>query len=64
MTIRNVLVLGASGDQGIPLVNSLQRRGFAVAAGARRPDAMAGTPFPDTSPTSSASRPSGIGHAV
>lgn len=47
MTIRNVIVLGASGDQGIPLVNSLQRRGFAVTAGARRPDAMAGTPFPD-----------------
>ena len=47
MTIRNVIVLGASGDQGIPLVNSLQRRGFAVTAGARRPGAMAGTPFPD-----------------
>lgn len=47
MTIRNVLVLGASGDQGIPLVNSLQRRGFAVTAGARRADAMAQTPFPD-----------------
>jgi len=47
MTIRNVIVLGASGDQGIPLVNSLQRRGFAVTARARRADAMAGTPFPD-----------------
>lgn len=47
MAIRKVIVLGASGDQGIPLVNSLQRRGFAVTAGARRPDAMANTPFPD-----------------
>jgi len=47
MTIRNVIVLGASGDQGIPLVNSLQRRGFAVTAGARRAGAMAQTPFPD-----------------
>ena len=47
MTISKVIVLGASGDQGIPLVNALQRRGFAVTAGARRPEAMAGTPFPD-----------------
>ena len=47
MTIHKVIVLGASGDQGIPLVNALQRRGFAVTAGARRADAMAGTPFPD-----------------
>lgn len=47
MAIRKVIVLGASGDQGIPLVNSLQRRGFAVTAGARRPDAMTNTPFPD-----------------
>lgn len=47
MAIRKVIVLGASGDQGIPLVNSLQRRGFAVTAGARRADAMANTPFPD-----------------
>ena len=47
MTIRKVIVLGASGDQGIPLVNALQRRGFAVTAGARRADAMANTPFPD-----------------
>jgi NAD(P)H dehydrogenase (quinone) len=47
MTIHKVIVLGASGDQGIPLVNALQRRGFVVTAGARRPDAMANTPFPD-----------------
>lgn len=47
VAIAKVIVLGASGDQGIPLVNALQRRGFTVTAGARRPDAMAGTPFPD-----------------
>lgn len=47
MAIDNVIVFGASADQGIPLVNALQRRGFKVCAGARRADAMAETPFPD-----------------
>lgn len=47
MDIEKVIVLGASADQGIPLVNALQRRGFAVCAGARRADAMVDTPFPD-----------------
>jgi uncharacterized protein YbjT (DUF2867 family) len=47
LSIDKVLVLGASADQGIPLVNALQRRGFRVSAGARRADAMEGTPFPD-----------------
>lgn len=45
--IRNVLVLGASADQGIPLVAALKSAGFAPIAGARRADAMADTPFPD-----------------
>ncbi len=45
MSISKVIVFGASADQGIPLVNALQRRGFQVSAGARRPNAMAGTPF-------------------
>jgi uncharacterized protein YbjT (DUF2867 family) len=47
VTISRVIVLGASADQGIPLVRSLLRRGFQVTAGARRADAMAATPFPD-----------------
>ncbi|WP_296678896.1 SDR family oxidoreductase [Novosphingobium sp.] len=47
MSIEKVIVFGASADQGIPLVNALQRRGFSLTAGARRADAMAGTPFPD-----------------
>ena len=47
MSIKRVCVLGASADQGIPLVAALQRRGFAVTAGARRPGAMESTPFPD-----------------
>lgn len=47
MNIAKVIVLGASSDQGLPLVNSLLKRGFEVTAGARRPDAMRETPFPD-----------------
>lgn len=47
MSIAKVIVFGASADQGIPLVNSLHRRGFRVSAGARRTDAMEQTPFPD-----------------
>jgi uncharacterized protein YbjT (DUF2867 family) len=47
MSIDQVIVLGASADQGIPLVDALLRRGFRVSAGARRADAMRTTPFPD-----------------
>lgn len=47
MSIVKTIVLGASADQGIPLVNSLLRRGFQVTAGARRADAMEATPFPE-----------------
>lgn len=47
MTIEKVCVLGASADQGIPLVAALKAAGLTVTAGARRADAMAGTPFPD-----------------
>lgn len=45
--IRNILVLGASADQGIPLVAALKAKGFSPTAGARRADAMAPTPFPN-----------------
>ncbi|MBL0001409.1 MAG: NmrA family NAD(P)-binding protein [Sphingomonadales bacterium] len=47
MPITKVIVFGASADQGIPLVNALQRRGFDVSAGARRANAMDQTLFPD-----------------
>ena len=47
MAIEKVCVLGAPADQGLPLVAALLDKGFAVAAGVRRADAMAGTPFPD-----------------
>lgn len=47
MTIEKVCVLGASADQGQPLVAALLQAGFAVTAGVRRKNAMAGTPFPD-----------------
>jgi NAD(P)H dehydrogenase (quinone) len=43
----HVLVLGASADQGVPLVRALLAAGHEVTAGARRADAMATTPFPD-----------------
>ncbi len=41
--IAKVLVLGASGDQGLPLLDALLDAGFKTTAGVRRPDAMAGT---------------------
>ena len=41
------IVLGASGDQGIPLVSRLLDAGFSVTAGTRRDDALVNTPFPD-----------------
>lgn len=41
-----VMVLGASGDQGVPLVTALQAHGHEVIAGVRRDDALANTPFP------------------
>jgi uncharacterized protein YbjT (DUF2867 family) len=47
MTIEKVCVLGAPADQGQPLVAALLGAGFAVTAGVRRDDALAGTPFPD-----------------
>ena len=47
MTIEKVCVLGAPADQGQPLVAELLAAGFSVTAGVRRPDAMAGTLFPD-----------------
>ena len=45
--IQKVLVLGASGDQGIPLVAALKDKGASVIAGARRLDAMQDTPYSD-----------------
>jgi len=48
------IVLGASGDQGIPLVSRLLDAGFSVTAGTRREGALANTPFPDL-PTIAAS---------
>jgi uncharacterized protein YbjT (DUF2867 family) len=45
--IEKVLVLGASADQGIPLVGALQARGVTPIAGARRLDAMQGTAYPN-----------------
>ena len=48
------IVLGASGDQGIPLVSRLLDAGFSVTAGTRRDDALANTPFPNL-PTVTAS---------
>ena len=47
MTIEKVCVLGASADQGVPLVDALQTAGFAVTAGARRAEAMEQTSFPN-----------------
>jgi uncharacterized protein YbjT (DUF2867 family) len=43
--IRKVIVLGASGDQGHPLLERLIADGFAPTAGLRRAGALAGTPF-------------------
>lgn len=45
--IQKVLVLGASGDQGIPLVTALKEHGAEVVAGARRLDAMKDSIYPE-----------------
>lgn len=45
--IDKVLVLGASADQGLPLVAALKDAGVSPIAGARRLDAMHDTEFPD-----------------
>ena len=44
-SIRKVLVLGASGDQGQPLLRELQAKGFSPTAGVRRLDALRDTPY-------------------
>ena len=46
--IQKVAVLGASADQGVPLVAALKKAGLKVTAAARRMEAMKATPFPDT----------------
>ena len=46
--INNVVVLGASADQGVPLVSALREAGLIPTAAVRRLDAMEATPFPDT----------------
>lgn len=46
--VEKVVVLGASADQGIPLVAALKKAGFTPIAAARRMDAMQTTPFPET----------------
>jgi uncharacterized protein YbjT (DUF2867 family) len=43
MSIKKVLVLGASGDQGLPLLDALQAAGFETTAGVRRADALKDT---------------------
>jgi uncharacterized protein YbjT (DUF2867 family) len=45
--IEKVLVVGASGDQGLPLVAALLDMGVTPIAGVRRLDAMKDTAFPD-----------------
>lgn len=47
VAIEKVMVLGASGDQGIPLVAALLDHGVTPIAGVRRLDAMQGTAYPD-----------------
>ena len=47
-TIKSVVVLGASADQGLPLVSALLEAGLTPIAAARRMDAMASTPYPKT----------------
>ncbi len=47
MAIRNVILLGATADQGIPLVGRLGEAGYHVTAAMRRPEAIAASPFPD-----------------
>ena len=43
--IRKVLVLGASGDQGFPLLDHLLAEGFEPTAGVRRADALKDTSY-------------------
>lgn len=43
--LRKVLVLGASGDQGLPLLDKLLEAGFQPTAGVRRADALKETRF-------------------
>lgn len=43
--IRKILVLGATGDQGLPLLDRLLAEGFHPTAGVRRPDALKDTRF-------------------
>lgn len=43
--LRKVLVLGATGDQGLPLLDRLLAEGFQPTAGVRRADALKDTPF-------------------
>ncbi|MEP1229076.1 MAG: NmrA family NAD(P)-binding protein [Litorimonas sp.] len=45
--INQVVVLGASADQGVPLISALREAGLTPIAAARRLDAMKTTPFPD-----------------
>ena len=45
--IKKVMVLGASGDQGLPLVAALLEQGVEVVVGARRADAMKNTAYPN-----------------
>ena len=44
--MEKIIVLGGSGDQGIPLIRALGAEKFDVTAGVRRADAMQTTPFP------------------
>lgn len=46
-TNKKVIVLGATGDQGLPLLDRLRAAGHAVTAAARRPDAFRDTRFAD-----------------
>ncbi len=43
--LEKILVLGATGDQGLPLLARLLADGFAPTAGVRRPGALKDTPF-------------------
>lgn len=45
--MEKIIILGGSGDQGIPLIKALQAAEFDVTVGVRRADAMQTTPFPD-----------------
>ena len=45
--LKQIFVLGGSGDQGIPLIRALEAAKFNVTAGVRRADAMLTTPFPN-----------------